>query len=739
MEWLNRGVVAVKVNNGVFLSWRLLGTDPQDVEFNIYRNGTLVNGSPLDDVTNYVDTAGTTSATYEVRAIVDGKEQDSDSQVNVWAQQGLSINLNRPNGGTTPDGGSYTYSPNDASVGDLDGDGEYEIVLKWDPSNAKDNAHAGYTGNVYLDAYELDGTQLWRIDLGRNIRAGAHYTQFMVYDFDGDGKAELATKTADGTRDAAGTVIGNANADFRNSSGYVLSGPEFLTVFNGQTGRIMQTIPYPNARGSVGDWGDTYGNRVDRFLAGVAYLDGRRPSMIFSRGYYTKVLMTALDWRDGKLTQRWQFVADGSQNSSYRGQGAHSLSVADVDNDGRDEIIFGAATIDDNGRGLYNTGVCHGDALHVADVIPSRAGLEVFMPHESPSCYRGRGVTLHDARTGEIIFYGDGNNEDVGRGVTGDIDPRSPGMESWASRNGLFTAAGQERSAKPNQTNFLSWWDGDLLRELLDNSGNDRVPVIYKWNYQNSSASTMFNPSGVLTNNGSKATPSLSADILGDWREELIVRNRENNRLVIYTTTHPTDHRLYTLMHDPQYRVAIAWQNTAYNQPPHPSFFIGDGMSAPPVPDINTPRGGSQPGPLPAPSDVVQVQENTAGFCVVDGVIEALNTGFTGGGYANSNNATGAYVRWAINAPAAGSYSVSFRYASVSDRPATLRVNNTTVQNAVTFATTAAWTTWNTQTLTVALNSGNNVIELAANTVDGLANIDWLQIGNKDARPGSCP
>ncbi len=733
MEWLNRGVVAVKVNNGVFLSWRLLGTDPEDVEFNVYRNGTLVNGSPLDDVTNYVDTAGTTNSTYEVRAIVDGDEREADSEATVWAQQGLTIDLNRPNGGTTPSGGSYTYAPNDASVGDLDGDGEYEIVLKWDPSNAQDNANAGYTGNVYLDAYELDGTQLWRIDLGRNIRAGAHYTQFMVYDFDGDGKAELATKTADGTRDSAGTVIGNANADFRNSSGYVLSGPEFFTIFNGETGRIMQTIPYPNARGNVGDWGDTYGNRVDRFLAGVAYLDGRRPSMIFSRGYYTKVLMTALDWRDGKLTTRWQFVADGSQNSSYRGQGAHSLSIADVDNDGKDEIIFGAATIDDNGRGLYNTGICHGDALHVADVIPSRPGLEVFMPHESPSCYGGRGVTLHDARTGQVIFYGDGNGDDVGRGVTGDIDPRTPGMESWASRNGLFTAAGQELSAKPkDQVNFMIWWDGDLLRELL----NDKT--IYKWDYGRGESRALFDPSGVDSNNNSKATPTLSADLFGDWREEVILRNTNNRQLVVYTTTHPTDYRLYTLMHDPQYRVAIAWQNTAYNQPPHPSFFLGDGMAKQPVPDINTPRGGSLPAPPAPPADVVQVQENASGFCAVDGVIEAINTGFTGAGYANSNNAVGANVRWAVNAPSTGNYNLAFRYAGVTDRPATLRVNGAAAQNGVPFASTTTWTNWSTQSLAVALNSGNNTIELVATVADGLPNIDWLQIGNKDAAPGTC-
>lgn len=586
MEWLDRGVVAVKVNNGVFLSWRLLGTDPRDVGFNIYRNGTLVNGSPLTDVTNYVDPAGTNNSTYEVKAVVNSREEPADKTTNVWAQQSLTINLNRPNGGSNPSG-SYTYSPGDASVGDLDGDGEYEIVLKWDPSDQQDNSNAGYTGNVLIDAYKLNGQQLWRIDLGRNIRAGAHYTQFLVYDFDSDGKAEVVMKTGDGTRDAGGTVIGNGNADYRNSSGYILSGPEYLTVFNGQTGRIMQTVNYPNARGNVGDWGDTYGNRVDRFLAGVAYLDGQRPSMIFSRGYYAKTMISALDWRNGQLTTRWTFNADANQNQNYRGQGAHSLSIADVDNDGRHEIIFGAATIDDNGRGLYTTNLGHGDALHVADIIPSRPGLEVFMVHECPSCYGNHGVEVHDARTGQILYSGNGNAQDVGRGVAGDIDPRYPGMEVWASRNGLFTSAGQELTAKPAQMNFMIWWDGDLLRELLDGT------TISKWNYQAGNVSTLFSPSGVASNNGTKSNPALSADIFGDWREEVILRSSNDSQLVIYTTTIPTNHRLYTLMHDPQYRTAIAWQNVAYNQPPHPSFFLGEGMGAQPIPDINTSRVGN--------------------------------------------------------------------------------------------------------------------------------------------------
>lgn len=730
MEWLDRGVVAVKVSNGVFLSWRLLGTDPQDVAFNIYRNGILVNGTPLTGGTNFVDTAGTNNASYEVKAVIDGQEQLANKTTSVWAQQSLTVNLNRPNGGSTPDG-AYTYSPGDASVGDVDGDGEYEIILKWDPSNQKDNAHSGYTGNVYIDAYKLNGQQLWRIDLGRNIRAGAHYTQFLVYDFDGDGKAEVVTKTADGTRDAAGTVIGNANADYRNSSGYILTGPEYLTVFNGQTGRMMQTIPYPNARGNVSDWGDNYGNRVDRFLAGVAYLDGRRPSMIFSRGYYAKAMISALDWRNGQLTTRWTFTADGNQNQNYRGQGAHSLSIADVDNDGRHEIIFGAATIDDNGRGLYTTDLGHGDALHVADIIPSRPGLEVFMVHECPACYGNHGVEVHDARTGQILYSGNGNGQDVGRGLAADIDPRHPGMEVWGSRNGLFTSTGQELSAKPGPTNFAIWWDGDLLRELLDGT------TISKWNYQAGTVSTLFSPSGVESNNGTKSTPALSADLFGDWREEVILRNSNNTQLVIFTTTIPTEHRIPTLMHDVQYRVAIAWQNVGYNQPPHPSFFLGEGMAPPPVPDINTTRARDSL-PAPAPTDVLQIQENAAGFCGVDGIIESVNGGYSAGGYANTDNAAGAGVRWAVNVPTAGTYSVSFRYASVSDRPATVRVNGAAVQGNVPFTSTGSWTAWSQQTTEVPLDAGNNQLELTANTIDGLTNIDWLQVANRDARAGNC-
>jgi rhamnogalacturonan endolyase len=583
MEYLDRGVIAISSGNGVYVGWRMLGDDPTNIGFNVYRNSTKLNSSPITNSTNYFDASGTTSATYSIRAVVSGTESGASNASAVWANPHTTLNLQRPGGSTTPSGEAYTYSPSDLSVGDLDGDGQYEVIVKWEPSNSKDNSQSGYTGNVYIDAYTLNGTQLWRIDLGRNIRAGAHYTQFIVYDLDGDGKAEIAMKTADGTRDGAGVVIGNANADYRSSAGYVLTGPEFLTVFNGQTGRAMATTNYLPARGTVSAWGDNYGNRVDRFLAGVAYLDGTRPSLIMTRGYYTRAVVVAWDWRNGQLAERWTFDSNSNGNSAYAGQGAHSLTIGDVDNDGRDEIVFGAATIDDNGRGLYSTGLGHGDALHLGDFLPSRPGLEVFMVHECPSCYGQHGVEMHDARTGQIIWSHNGGNTDIGRGVTMDIDPRYAGSESWASSGGLYAANGTLiSSAKPNSANFGAYWDADLHRELLNGT------LIDKWNYASSNTSRLLTAYsyGAAQNNGTKATPGLSADILGDWREEVIWRHDNNSQLLIFSTTAVTTHKLRTLMHDSQYRTAIAWQNVAYNQPPHTSYFLGEGMAAQPTPDI---------------------------------------------------------------------------------------------------------------------------------------------------------
>jgi len=562
LEALDRGLVSVRSGSANLVSWRSLANDPSGTSFNVYRAGTKITSSPVTASTNYLDAGAAAGAGYTVRAVVNGVEQ-GDSPVSLNLANGyLDVPIQAPAGGTTPDGVAYTYSANDASVGDLDGDGQYEIVLKWDPSNSKDNSQSGYTGNVFVDAYRLNGSRLWRIDLGRNIRAGAHYTQFQVYDYDGDGKAEVAMKTADATRDAAGTVIGSASADYRNSSGYVLSGPEYLTMFNGQTGAAMSTVDYVPARGTVSSWGDSYGNRVDRFLAGTAYLDGARPSLIMARGYYTRTVVVAWDFRNGTLTRRWTFDSNSSTNTGTAGQGNHQLSIADVDADGRDEIIYGSLAIDDNSNKLWNTTYGHGDALHVGDLNPSRAGLEVFKVDEDsskPSSW------MADARTGAVLWTTPANG-DNGRGVSDDVYAGSAGAESWsAAADGVRNPSGGVIGIrKPGSQNFLTYWDADPIRELLDGTHIDK--------YGTSSDTRLLTGADVHSNNGTKATPSLSADLFGDWREEVIWPTSSNTALRIYSTPIQTTRKFTTLMHDPMYRVAIAWQNTAYNQPPHLSY-----------------------------------------------------------------------------------------------------------------------------------------------------------------------
>lgn len=867
MENLDRGTVAVRISsNQVYVGWRMLGTEwGKNIGYHVYRGSTRITSTPITDSTNILDTT-TLSSTYSISAVIDGVERPASPPVAVWDTFYRDIPLQRPAGGTTPDGVTYTYSPNDCSVGDLDGDGQYEIILKWDPSNSKDNSQSGYTGNVYLDAYEQDGTLLWRIDLGINIRAGAHYTQFIVYDLDSDGRAELVCKTADGTTDGQGTILGNPTADYRNSSGYILSGPEYLSVFDGQTGAFLDTVDYIPPRGRVSDWGDSYGNRVDRFLACAAYLDGVHPSVVMCRGYYTRAVLAAWDFSGGKLTLRWVFDTNNGY-ASYRGQGNHNLSVADVDGDGFDEIVYGSCTIDHDGTGLYSTGLSHGDALHVGDLDPSRPGLEVFAIHE-PAGETVIGTSFRDAATGEIIWSM--TPGDVGRGCADDIYAGNPGAEMWSSNTGgLRDRYGNYLGRSPSSTNFVIWWDSDLIRELLDSNHIDK--------YGTSSDTRLLTATNCSSNNGTKSTPCLSADILGDWREEVIWRTSDNTALRIYTTTALTSHRLYTLMHDPQYRAAIAWQNVAYNQPPHPSFHIGAGMSTPPIPDI-VPAGipvlygdfnndaivdfedlpyfldlwllnsctlaadadfnqdcmvnlyefaalagnwaGSDVTPPAAPAgltatagngtvsldwsdnsesdlagykvyrsiisgsnytlvspllnssnyidnDVVNgmtyyyvvtaidkqsnesqisdevlakpdvitsltIQENEPGFLgIVTGTIDSNHAGFTGTGFANTNNAVGSYIEWAVNTPAAGSYDLRWRFANfgTKDRTGSVSINGSQQAAGISFPITGAWTTWNlTEAVTVYLAEGNNVIRLTAETSEGLANIDWIEI-----------
>ncbi|RVU43690.1 rhamnogalacturonan lyase family protein, partial [Rubrivivax rivuli] len=395
-ERLDRGAVALPAAGGRLLTWRALGTDASDLLFHVERDGRRLTTQP-QALTQFLDTetlpAGSAPA-YRITTVTAGG-RSAAPEAALWLPEGaLRLPLQTPPPHVGADGVPVPYEANDGAPADLDGDGRYEIVLKWQPANAKDNSQAGHTAPTLIDAYRLDGTRLWRIDLGPNIRSGAHYTPFAVYDFDGDGRAELMVRTADGTVDGTGRVLGQAGVDHRNERGYVLRGNEFLSVFDGRNGAVLASAPYTPARGDVGAWGDTYGNRVDRFLAGVAYLDGQRPSAVFSRGYYTRAVIAAWDWRGGQLSQRWvhDSAADtpagrDAQGRTAFGQGAHWFAVSDVDGDGRDDIVYGAATLGSGGQLLYSTGLGHGDALHVGQHDPARPGRQIFMVHESPKSY----------------------------------------------------------------------------------------------------------------------------------------------------------------------------------------------------------------------------------------------------------------------------------------------------------------------------------------------------------------
>ena len=624
MEKLDRGLIALSNSSGggKFVSWRFLGTDdPARTTFNLKRNGVVIKEGLT--VTNYKDTGGNNSSEYIVETVVDGKVVETSAPVKAWENAWLKLPLNRPVGGSTKSG-DFTYSPNDCSVGDVDGDGEYELFVKWDPSNSKDNSQNGYTGNVIIDCYKLNGTLLWRIDLGCNIRAGAHYTQFLVYDFDKDGKAELICKTAPGSKDAAGKYVNQASelstiknasntTDWRNSNGRIDGGQEYLTVFEGLTGKAIHTIAYypnRNAKAELSDaagsfnWDDRsgktdkagYGNRGERYLAAVAYLDGPegKASGIFSRGYYTYAYIWAVDFDGEKLIPRWLHRSDsktkysvvtynngqstskeytpgaatsGSGSRTMYGNGNHNLSVGDVDGDGCDEILWGSAGLDNDGKLLYATGFGHGDAIHMGKMIPGREGMQVFEVHEEKGTYAW---DLHDAATGEVLHKGGPEGVDNGRGMAAQLTNKS--AEWWFSsanaREQRSAVTGETASEKSASMNFRVYWDGTVQDALLDGNKIDKYDAT-KNSFGRLVTFSDLGPSS--TCNSTKNTPNLSADILGDWREEVILYTvtDEEAYLGIYSSNIATDYRLPTMMHDHTYRMGICWQNTAYNQPPH--------------------------------------------------------------------------------------------------------------------------------------------------------------------------
>ncbi|WP_164983989.1 rhamnogalacturonan lyase [Cellulomonas endophytica] len=736
LEHLDRGLVAAATDRGVFLSWRLLGTEVTGAtadgmtgpDFRVYRDGTLA--ATVTDSTNWLDEAGTALSSYRVVPVVDGRETGPTGTATPWGGASLDVALQKPADGFIPAGAihpageAYTYSANDVTAADVDGDGALELVVKWDPSNSKDVSQRGYTGKVYVDTYELDGTLLQRLDLGWNIRAGAHYTQFVVQDLDGDGRAEILLKTAPGTTStryvdgqpqpttpitllpedvAAGVThdddyrlsaagyqdhlaemlqgwsshpevvagrwpatveealglaprysypLADADAEaladhlvdvyapqrsarneLRLFEGFVLDGPEYLSVFDAGTGTELETVRYEPGRTDDGLlWGDYAmsriepGNRVDRFLAGVAYLDGQHPSAVFARGYYTRSTIAAYDWDGEHLQQRflvdsgWTPMTnpfddgphgrDGTdpEFGTITTQGFHSLSAADVDGDGRHEIVYGSATIDDDGTLLYSSvdtmpppsatpGVearlGHGDAMHVTDIDPDRDGLEIWTVHEGAT-FAPFGSAMRDAATGEVLF-GAYSGRDTGRGMIGDVDPTTRGIEVWASMpngtegSGLLSATGTTIGAATPGTNQSIRWAADGTTQVVDGAGDVTPTVVDR------TRGVLLTATGTRTNNGTKGNPSLVADVLGDWREELVVRTADSSALRIHLSTEVTDRKMSTLLHDLQYRAEVTRQQTAYNQPSYPGFYLASDtdFTQVPVPDLVLPEPAS--------------------------------------------------------------------------------------------------------------------------------------------------
>ena len=705
LEKLNRGLIAVPQRDGVFLSWRLFrdeadgycDTGLTGADFAVYRDGRPI--ARVTESTNYLDWNGHPDAEYQVAPVRNGREGEKCAPVRPWEKPYLEIPLQKPADGVTrpgamhPNGEPFTYSANDMSVGDADGDGELEYYVKWDPSNSHDVSHRGYTGNCLIDCYKLDGRLLWRLDMGPNIRAGAHYTQFMVYDFDGDGKAEMCVKTAPGTKmtvyNPNGTVkserfitlppgdvekgVQNTDdyvcsaADYRNHmadvfeawrehpevksghwpdtleacfgvpkkydyplcregaealadyfiqvyapsrsgknhleqfEGFIYSGPEYLTMFSGD-GQELETVPFPVPREDDGLlWGD-YAmariepcNRVDRFLSAVAYLDGEHPSVIIGRGYYTRTTVTAYDFRDGHFIRR--FTADSGhvpmsnpfndnphagQGASpthglFAGQGNHSMAIADVDGDGFQEIVYGAAVIDQDGSLLYSSygkmsdgsmaKFGHGDAMHCGVIDPDRPGLQIFNVFEGAKAAPW-GFALRDAETGEV-FFGEPADTDLGRCMVGSVVPGVRGLQCWVKE--MLDCHGNRLDVPLLGTNFSIRWAADMSTQITD--GADYLTQEQNGCIVDNAHGVMLAPENTKTNNGTKGNPCLVADIFGDFREEILLRTADSSAIRIYTNTDITIHKLFTLLHDPQYRVRVAWQNNCYNQPCYPSFY----------------------------------------------------------------------------------------------------------------------------------------------------------------------
>ena len=644
---LGRGLVAVGTDDGAHVSWRMLPGDTPDKVFDLYREtdggrAVKVNTKAIRTTSDFMDTGADLSRTNRWILKSGGRELAAFTLAGGAPRGYLEIPVQRPEpreiyrvtqrfyGATDRENpgdaaGRYTFNPGDCSAADLDGDGQPEIVLKWEPSNAGMPDRNGLTGNTLLDAYKLDGTLLWRIDLGHNVRSTYISTPFVVYDLDGDGCAELVCKTADGTVDGTGAVLGNPRADWRSMDeasetfGRIQVGPEFLTVFDGRTGRALDSQKYIPIRFPLAGWGgiggnDNTGTRAEHYTAGVAYFDGQKPSVFFVRGADGRTVVAAWDFAKGKLRSRWTFDSSEKRWGGYSGNGSPQVAVADFDGDGFDEVCVGAMTVDHDGTGLYTTRLRGGSALHAGAFQPGHDAPLVVGLHDTSGeigAFLGNpALAVFDGATGRVL-WSRGPGETAGRALAADIDPRRGGAEVWVGNvpeparrmpgrpggapqgmppgmapgrapgaavqpaarpyegplGGLYSIFGEKIAAKgPAACNFVIYWDADPLSELLDGT------VISKWDWERGEQKTLLSADGAAAIDGTRGTPCLVGDLLGHWREEAVWAAADGSALRIYLTDIPATSRTTTLLDDRMYRLSLVSQNVGYNSPPHLSY-----------------------------------------------------------------------------------------------------------------------------------------------------------------------
>lgn len=600
---LKRGLVAVNLSqsggSGNIVSWRSRAYDNRNYKFKLYKgtNATNINtnlnsGNFIMGKTNFADTGGGTTTYYRLEVYNENNEIVERDTCKAWSSQVMYIDLE---GGAPTDiwGRGATYTPNDAAICDMDGDGEYEIILKWSPSNEKDAAKTGTTSPEYFGCYKMNGQRLWILTGGPNMFSSAHTSSFVAWDFDGDGYGEFMLKTGHGAIDGEGNYLSvdkDPKGNYLNSRGKQVEGEEWITVFDGRNGAELQTIPYHTdyAAGSQ-YWGDSNQNRSERYLAGIAWLDGKdsNPSGIFARGYYSGAFIGAYDWDGANITLRWLHRALATNNgevkyangttkslsSTVYGEGCHWFSVADVNFDGKQDITYGSGALKHDGTTLYRTGLGHGDALHVSDFDPNRPGMEAFMVHEKGQF----GMDYRDATTGKLLLRKTASS-DTGRGFMANFDPeRDDALWQASEWPNIFDKDGNSVIAEKTWGGGALeqdriYWTGTLGDEFWGKGVIETWDPTYKGFSRLLGCVNGANFTWGNTNNDSKHNACLLGDVFGDWREEVIqwtTGGSTGYQLTVNATNYQTDYIVPHLLDDVDYRAQIIAENCCYNQPPH--------------------------------------------------------------------------------------------------------------------------------------------------------------------------